>query len=324
MTGRASINLHNWLRHALINQLQTLVLLLLMGGYLALLGWFFWGTDGAVWMVLAGVLLALLPPSASPRLIMRLHRGRLLAPHEAPELYQMLTELARRADLPALPALYYLPTPGVNAFAVGGRGESALAVTDGLLSTLERRELVGVLAHEVSHIRNNDLQIMGLADMASRLTGLLSAAGLLLLLINLPLVLLSQLQINWLAVLFLLLAPQLSILVQLALCRVREYDADLGAACLTGDPEGLARALVKLERQQRPWWRRLLVPGKRSPGPSMLRTHPPTPERVRRLRELKQSFPAKRLERPVGPGPALGSGNGCWQRRPARWHLNSW
>lgn len=91
----------------------------------------------------------------------------------------------------------------------------------------------------------------------------------------------------WVAVIVLMAAPTIGGLLQMALSRTREYDADLGAAMLTGDPDGLASALLKLEHAQKRLWEGLMLPGGRIPDPSVLRTHPPTDERVRRLMALK-------------------------------------
>lgn len=183
--------------------------------------------------------------------------------------------------------MYYVPSQMLNAFAVGTRKHAAIAVTDGLVRQLDMRELVGVVAHEISHVRNNDLWVMGLADMFSRTTSILSLIGQFLLFLNLPLILLSQVTVNWFAIFLLIFAPNLSALAQLALARTREFDADLNAARLTGDPDGLASALVKIERAQGGWMERILMPNRRVPVPSLLRTHPETEERVRRLMELK-------------------------------------
>jgi heat shock protein HtpX len=316
------MNNQNWIRHAAINRLQTLALLIFLAGYLALLGWILWGGDGIFLLIVFGVVLVLFSPTSSPQLVMRLYRARPISKNEAPQIYQALNELSRRAGLNYLPAPYYLPTNVINAFAVGTREKSAIAITDGLIRTLDWRELVGVLAHELSHIRNNDIRVMGLADMASRFTSTLSTIGQILLLLNLPLILFSEHHINWWAVLILLFAPQISALAQLGLSRVREYDADLNAAMLTGDPEGLARALVKLERSQNSLWRRVFMPGYRIPEPSLLRTHPPTEERVKRLLELKGGLRPNVLTKPhsnLFDEWDLGSGQ---RIRKPRWHIS--
>ncbi len=310
-----------WYRHALHNRIQSLLLLLVMGGFLALLGMILWGRDGVVSLLFTGLILVLFNPVIAPRLVMRLYRARPLARDEAPVLQQALVQLAQRAGLPRAPELYYVPSSMVNAFAVGNRRQSAIGVTDGLLRTLDAREAVGVLAHEISHIQNNDMWVMGMADMFSRLTSLLSLFGQFLLLVNLPLLLFSQAGINWFAILILIFAPNLSALAQLGLSRTREYDADLNAARLTGDPEGLARALVKIERRQGSFLERIFLPGRRIPDPSLLRTHPPTEERVRRLMELRQPAPVAPLRlAEFRPGGRTASPPGA--HSPPRWHIN--
>jgi heat shock protein HtpX len=254
-----------------------------------------WGSDGVVLLLATGLVFASFSPYLSPHLIMRLYRARPLSASQAPTLYALLVRLAERAGLDVVPTLYYLPTGMVNAFAVGRPEEASICVTDGLLRALDTREAAGVLAHEICHIRNNDMRVMGLADMFTRLTGTLSMLGQFLLLLNLPLILLSATHVNWLAVLLLIVAPNINTLAQLGLSRTREFDADLNAARLTGDPEGLAQALVKIERIQAGWLQRLFFPGRGIPEPSMLRTHPPTDERVRRLLELRtpEAWPAQ-------------------------------
>ncbi|MDA4630974.1 M48 family metalloprotease, partial [Escherichia coli] len=96
-------------------------------------------------------------------------------------------------------------------------------------------------------------------------------------------------QVPWLGVLVLLVAPTIGGLLQMALSRTREFDADLGASLLTGDPDGLAQALTKLEKAQGRLWENLILPGGRIPDPSILRTHPLTETRVARLKALKDA-----------------------------------
>lgn len=280
------MDLNRWHRHAWLNRLQTVLLLAFMAGFLALLGWLLWGLEGMLQLLVVGAVLALLNPVASPWLVLRLYRARPLPEREAPGLFSAVAELAHRTGLPSTPALNYVPSQMVNAFAVGTPREAAIAVTDGLLRTLNQREIVAVLAHEVSHIRNDDVWVMGLADMMSRLTNALSLFGQLLLIVNLPLILWSGIQIGWTAIALLVFAPQLSLLAQMGLSRAREYDADLNAVLLTGDPQGLASALAKIERRHRSFLQRLMLPGWGLPEPSWLRTHPPTGERIRRLLAL--------------------------------------
>lgn len=144
-----------------------------------------------------------------------------------------------------------------------------------------------MLAHEISHIVNNDMRLMGLADVISRLTHMMSAVGILLVLLSLPLMLQGIGSLSILAMLLLVAAPTLSALLQLGLSRIREFDADLEASQITGDPKGLASALGKIEQHHGSLWQRIIFPGYRDPEPSLLRTHPDTGERIQRLLELR-------------------------------------
>lgn len=126
---------------------------------------------------------------------------------------------------------------------------------------------------------------MGLADSISRLTSLLALLGQVALLISMPALLVGAAEINWIGLLLLAASPQLALLVQLGLSRVREFDADRMAVELTGDPHALASALAKIERVSRSW-RAWLLPGWGNPEPSWLRTHPATADRIARLLAL--------------------------------------
>ena len=283
--------------HKLQNVLQTILLLAGMALILCALGWMFFGMTGIVWAFFLGLGVLLFSPRITPRAMLKAYGARQLEPQEAPALYQALGELSRRAGLPQTPTLYYVRSSVMNSFAVGSSEQAAIAVTDGLLRALSLRELVAVLAHEVSHVRNNDMWVMGLADVISRITSLFSLLGQILLLLYLPM-LMAGYQLAWAPVLLLIAAPSISALLQLALSRSREYDADLSGAVLSGDPRALASALNKMERYQGNILERIFMPGRRDPHPSLLRTHPPTEERVRRLLEIARD---QEKENPVTP-----------------------
>lgn len=284
------------LRHRLLNLLHSALLLAGMG----LIAWVcidaFLGATASLW-ILGGLLVGLLiAPSVPKGFLLSAYGARRLTAREFPHGTELLRRLAREAGLTRAPELYYLPSAVPNAFALGGPGDSVIAVSDGLLRILDRREFAGVIAHELSHIAHRDLWIMGLADVMSRATALLSYAGQFVLLLNLPLLLIGAVSVPWIVPLALIFAPTLMSLLQLALSRTREFDADLGAATLTGDPMGLASALRKLERRAGRFWEEILLPGRRMPEPSLLRTHPPTEQRIARLRQLTPS-----RDRPPGP-----------------------
>jgi heat shock protein HtpX len=273
--------------HRLRNLLHTLLLIGGMALLLALISGLLFGEGVWPW-VFVGVILAMATlPEISPHWLLRLYQARRLHPQQAPDLTRLMEQIGHRAGVAPTPALYWIPSSAINAFSVGSRDEAAIALTDGLLKLLSPRELAGVLAHETSHIANHDMRLMNLADVISRLTHMLSLTGILLALISLPLVLLGMAPLPLLGLLLLIAAPTLSALLQLGLSRVREFQADLSAAHITGDPVGLASALGKIEYRETSLWRRILLPGYRDPEPSLLRTHPETAERVRRLLELR-------------------------------------
>jgi len=275
-------------RNRVLNTVHTW---LLASGSLLLLGttaWAFGGATGIVYAVVFSVISMILVRRVSPQMVLAMYKARPVSEAEFPAGVRLVAELSRRAGLPAVPRLYVIPSRMMNAFAVGRRNEAAIAITDALARTLSPRELAGVLAHEISHVAHEDVKVMAFADMVSRFTSFMSTVGLFSLALNLlgfaggydP-------QIPWPAVLLLLAAPTIGGLLQMALSRTREFDADLGAALLTGDPDGLASALQKLETAQGKVWEGLMLPGSRVPDPSLLRSHPRTADRVARLNALK-------------------------------------
>lgn len=284
--------------HAARNRLQTLLLVGALLGIGGLAGSVLFGDIG-LWMALAATLITLvIEPLAATRFTLALYRARPIEPAAAPQLWRTLERLAGGAGLPAVPVPHYIASPLVNAFAVGSRRQSAIALTDGLLERLTPRELAAVLAHEVAHIAHDDLKVMNLADYVSRLTGVFALVGQVLILLYLPGWLLGAAELPWLGLLILAFSPHMALLAQLGLSRVREFDADLAAARLTGDPRALASALAKIEKVSRNW-RAWLLPGWGNPEPSWLRTHPATEERIRRLLALDLAAPSDSVPLPA-------------------------
>ncbi len=281
--------------HKLKNFIHTLALFLCMGGILSLVGFILAGIDGILWAAFLGMLILVISPNISPSFIFSMYEGRLLSAHDAPGLHQIIRELSARADLPAPPALYYLPSQMMNAFSVGTSANSAIGLSDTLLNTLTMREIIAVLAHEISHIQHNDVRVMTYADVISRITNTLSLTGFLLIFLNLPLFFLGLVTISWSALGVLIIAPNIMSFLQLSLSRMHEFDADHQAVLLTGDPEGLAMALSKLEAYDASMIDMLLGRSHSAPIPSILRTHPDTEERIKRLLQLK-----KRPEQALG------------------------
>jgi heat shock protein HtpX len=275
--------------HRVRNTLHSVLLVGGLGLLTGFCGWLIWGGMGvAAALAAMGVLFAF-APRLPPELMMRFYRARRIDPRAGGRLLHIVDALSDRAELPAAPRVYIIPSMTLNAFASGTPDNAVIGITEGLLRRLNLNELAGVLAHEISHVRNNDLAVMGLADVMTRFTQALAYLALFLALFNLPAFLLGDAEIPLIGLVLLYLAPAAGSLMQLALSRTREFDADLEAASLTGDPEWLASALQKLERYQGHFWEdmRLPVPGRRIPQPSLLRSHPRTEDRIARLKTLR-------------------------------------
>lgn len=276
-------------RHRALNRLHTL---LLVAGSLALLAvtaWAIAGGVGVIYALIFGGISLIAARRVSPAMVLRMYKAREVGPNRFPVGYRLVQDLAQRAGLDRAPTLYVVPSRMMNAFAVGRPDRSAIAVTDALVRGMTTRELAGILAHEMTHIRNDDIKVMSLADVVSRLTSTLSTVGIIAVLFNLsgffP-------TVPWLGILAMIAAPTIGALLQLALSRTREFDADYGAAMLTGDPDGLSSALAKLEAVHRRRLEAMMLPTGRMAEPSMLRSHPPTDERIERLQALKPTMVA--------------------------------
>lgn len=277
--------------HRAQNSLHTAIL---FGGLAAILGfsgWLVLGKVGVAWAAVLTGLALLLMPRMPPELLMRLYRARKVPPQPGDQLSDVLDALTARAELPRRPTLYVVPSMALNAFAAGKPDHAVIAITEGLLRRLTLREIAGVLAHEVSHIRNNDLWVMGVADALTRATQAISFVAIFLAVLNIVAAFQGEQYASWWAILTLYLAPMGSSLLQLALSRTREFDADLEGAQLTGDPLGLASALRSLELHSGRFWEDLMLPapGRRVAYPSVLRSHPETEHRIRRLTDLAAS-----------------------------------
>lgn len=276
-------------RHNLRNTFHTWLLITATGLIMGLMAYSVFGVAGLVGAGVFGAIGLASLSRISPKMVLGLYKARPITGNELPELQNLVRELAAKADLPGVPMLYYVPTQLMNAFAVGRRDDSAIAVTDGLLRAMNMRQLAGILAHETAHIMNGDLRVMGLADVLNRITSFMSTMGL----VGIPIVFGTGLNVPLLGLLLLVFAPTLGGLLQLGLSRAREYDADLDGATLTGDPDGLSSALEVLEAKQKGLWEGMFLPGSRLPQPSILRSHPKTEDRIARLSALRRDGPSQ-------------------------------
>ncbi len=217
--------------------------------------------------------------------------------HDNPYVYRMVENLAITAGLP-MPKVYIIPDPAINAFATGRDPEHAsVAVTTGAIDALENEELEGVMAHELSHVKNYDIRIMTVVIVLVGLVALLSDIMLRMHLFG------SRSRDNkaggWIIIVGLVLAilsPLIANLIKLAVSRKREYLADASGSLLTRYPEGLARALEKIGKQNKPMERAnnatahlfLSSPfGNKDKGlVRLFQTHPPIADRIAQLRKM--------------------------------------
>jgi len=272
---------------------------LLMGGLLGLLialGNYLGGSQGMLLWGSIGLLFNLGAYWFSDRLALMANRAQPVSREELPVVYEIVEELAGRAGMP-MPRIYLIPSESPNAFATGRNPQhAAVAVTQGILRVLDRRQLRAVLAHELSHVRNRDILI---ATIAAAVAGLISAVASMLrwgILLGTgsdrddrrgsPL---ADLAIA-------LIAPLVAVIIQLAISRSREYGADASGGVLSEDPEALAEALERIDAvaHARPYpfagpaTAHLFIvnPFSGRAFASLFSTHPPVEERVARLRSL--------------------------------------
>ncbi len=276
----------------LANGLRTAALMAALITLFALLGQALGGETGLLVAFGVAVLMNLGSYWFSDRIVLTMYRGREVGPAEAPELYAMVDRLRQRAGLP-MPKVYLVPSAQPNAFATGRNPEhAAVAFTEGILRALPADELEGVTAHELAHIKHRDILTSTIAaTVASAITILARFA------IFVPAGGRDNNGGGLQALLMLILAPIAAMLIQMAISRAREYEADRGGAEISGNPNGLANALLRLEAaaervpaEANPSTAHLFIvnplAGRMAGIASLFRTHPPTEERVARLRAL--------------------------------------
>lgn len=278
--------------------LRTTMLLGTLTGLILLFGQYMGGQGGLVIAFLFAVVMNFGSYWFSDRIVLRMYRAQEVNEAQAPQLHRIVHNLTVRAGLP-MPKLYVIPDEGANAFATGrDPRHAAVAVTEGILRLMDERELTGVLAHELAHVKNRDILISSVAA---------TLAGVIMMLANMA---------QWAAIFGLgrseddedgggggmvgmlvmaFVAPLAATIIQMAISRTREFAADRTGAAMSGDPLGLASALSKLglasERRPvhaSPQTAHFFIVNPLS-GQSLARffsTHPPLEERITRLRAL--------------------------------------
>ncbi|MEV1288184.1 zinc metalloprotease HtpX [Micromonospora sp. NPDC049679] len=277
------------------NGLKTAALLGLLTAIILAVGYWFGGSAGLVIAVLISLVMNGVTYFWSDKIALRSMRAQPVSEAQYPALYQMVRELATEARQP-MPRLYVSPTPQPNAFATGRNpANAAVCVTNGITQILDYRELRGVIGHELSHVYNRDILI---SSVAASLAGIITTLANLAWFIPLgggddedrpnPAVMLMML----------ILGPLAATIIQLAISRNREYEADASGARLTGDPLALASALRKIHAgtQRMPLpadspaatTAHLMIDNPLRGGglAALFSTHPPMEQRVLRLQQL--------------------------------------
>jgi heat shock protein HtpX len=279
-----------------INEIKTAALLGLLSGLLVLGGYYLVGNEQGLYLGLAfAAVTSFSSWYYSDRAALMAYNAQPIERHQAPELYDMVAKLSDRAGIP-MPKLFFVPTKSPNAFATGRNPEHAsVAVTQGIVDLLSPEELEGVLAHELTHVRNRDTLTQA---VVGTIAGAITFLGRILTFGALygPVTRDNRQSANPFGIMCLIvLAPITAALIQFAISRTREYSADLGSAEITGNPMALASALEKLEAMGHqipmngnPAMSPLLIvnPLSKEGLMTLFRTHPPTEERIRRLLEL--------------------------------------
>jgi heat shock protein HtpX len=281
-----------------MNQFKTVALLGLLSGLLVAIGYWIGGSGGALIGLVIAAVTNLFSWYSSDKIALAAYRAQPISYDEAPGLHQMVKKLCDRANLP-MPRLYIVPSPGANAFATGRDPQhAAVAVTQGIVELLPEDELEAVIAHELSHVRNRDTLTQA---VAATVAGAISYLA-------------QMLQFglmfggdrdrqgggNPIGILVaVILAPLAASVIQMAISRAREFEADAGSAWLTGNPRALARALQRLEAGARqmpieanPAFEPLLIinPFSGQFLSSLFATHPSTEARIQNLLKIEQEL----------------------------------
>lgn len=307
------------------NQLKTTLLLAVMTILIMVVGNLLGGRQGMMIALVLAAGMNFFSYWYSDKIVLKMYQAREVTRQQAPDLYGMVETLARQAGLP-MPRVYIIPQETPNAFATGRNPEHAVvAATQGLLNLMDRQEVMGVLAHELGHVKNRDILIGTIAA---------TMAGAIMMLASMA---------RWSAIFggaqrddnngggmgaigmiaMSIIAPVAAMIVQMAVSRSREYLADATGSQIAGSPEGLARALEKLDAYSRripmqanPSTAHMFIVNPLSGGglQSLFSTHPPMAERISRLRGTRP----RNANGPSDPPPPPGVGGGDRQAQAGR------
>jgi len=277
----------------MLNSFKTTILLATLTALVVAIGYYYGGQNWAVIALVAAGLMNFITFWFSDKIVLGMYKAQQISREDSPKLYGIVEELARKARMP-MPKVYVIPTETPNAFATGrGPSHASVAATYGILRLLTVDELEGVMAHELAHVKNRDTLTSTIAATLGGAIGMLARlfmfggsgdrdnrSGLVG------------------ALLMMVLAPLAAMMIQMAISRSREYVADADGARICGKPQALANALTRLQSGVKaapmdamgdPATSHMFIinPFRASVLAKLFSTHPPTEERVRRLKEMR-------------------------------------
>ncbi|WP_265945434.1 zinc metalloprotease HtpX [Dechloromonas sp. A34] len=279
----------------MFNWVKTAMLMAAIMALFGIVGGMIGGQSGMLLALVFGGAMNLFSYWFSDGMVLKMYNAQPVDEFSAPQFYAMIRDLAQRADLP-MPKVYIINEAQPNAFATGRNPEhAAVAATTGIIQLLSARELRGVMAHELAHVRNRDILI---STVSATMAGAISALANFAMFfggrdengrsVN-PLV----------GILVAILAPLAASLIQMAISRAREFEADAGGAAISGEPQALADALGKIQMyaegripmapaEAHPETAQMMILNPLSGGGirGLFSTHPPTEERIARLRAM--------------------------------------
>lgn len=312
-----------------MNYTRTALLLALLTAIFVLFGAALGGQAGMVIAFVIALVMNILSLWKSDSVVLKLFKARRVSEQDAPQLFKMTRQLAERADIP-MPKLYILDSKQPNAFATGRNPENAsVAVSTGLLDVLNENEVAGVVAHELAHIKNRDTLTMAVAATIGGAISMMAQYMQFGMLFGG-----RHRDSSWLgwigALLAMIVAPMAAMMVQMAISRSREYQADRLGAMIVGQPSWLASALVKIHRAAQ---RTPNMTAERVPATAHLfivnpltgrgvdnlfSTHPNVENRIAELNELSREMGQGALEHAERPSVVEPHRKGPWARGPAR------
>ena len=317
----------------MFNYLRTGLLIAALTALFMGVGFLLGGVSGMIVALIVAGAMNLFACWNSGAMVLRYYKAREVTSQTHPSFYRVVEGLARRAGLP-MPLVYVIDNPQPNAFATGrGPNNAAVAATTGLLQTLNEREVAGVMAHELAHVRNRDTLTMTVTATIAGAIGMIANFALFFGGRNN--------RMGFIGVLaMMILAPLAASLVQMAISRSREYEADRGGAEICGNPHWLADALEKLHRsseridnpaaEQNPATAHMFIvnPLHAHARDRMFSTHPSMANRVARLRAMAPASAGNEINNGAiseswAAGPWSGGDRGSSQRRLRR-HRGPW